>query len=146
MHNNIRNILIMGLTTFLITGLSCGQKNRLSTASQITIYFVDWDLLTYTQMSCNDLKTFQTSVQISLPKHVSEFVRLLEEANLEELPDYDSLDARICCQIEDHEGNILEEISFCPTSLMQVGDKVYTTYAPLLEFMVGFLPTDYIDT
>jgi len=143
MYEDVRNIAILCLCALLTGGLSCGQKDRLSQASIITIYFVDWDLLTYTRMSCDDLRSAQTSIVISEPRQIQEFVAAYENATFDEQADFDGLDVRICCILADGAGNVIAEVSFSPTSMMQVDDKIYNTDAPLFQLVLSHLPSDY---
>jgi len=142
-YYHVWNILILGLCTFLVVGLSCGQKDRLLHVSRITIYFADWDLLTYSRMTCDDLKSDRTPTLISEPRQIQEFVAAYENATFEEQADFDGLDVRICCILADGAGNVIAEVSFSPTSMMQVDDKIYNTDAPLFQLVLSHLPSDY---
>jgi len=144
MYEDVRRIAVLCLCALLIGGLSCSQKDRFSQASIITIYFIDWDLTTYTRMSCDDLKSGQTSVVLSVPRQIQEFVAVYESMTLDEQTDFDGLDVRICCVIEDNAGTVMAEVSFSPTSMMQVDDKVYNTDESLFQLVLSHLPSDYL--
>jgi len=146
MYHNVRSFAIPCLCAILAMGTSCGQKNRISNVSKISIYFVDWSLTTYTRLSCDDLKSARTPIVISEPYQIEEFVTAFESARLDEKSEFDGLDVRICCVLEDSAGSLIAEISFSPTSMMQVDDKVYTTDESLFQHVLSHLPQGYLET
>jgi len=136
--------MILSLCTVLAIGISCGQRDKISNVSRIAIYFTSWGIDTYADITCEDLKSKQTPLVISDPGKIREFTTVLDSAKLEERTEYDGLDVRICCMLEDSTGNVIAEVSFSETSLMQIDGKIYDTDERLLSLVLSYLPADYL--
>ena len=65
-------------------------------------------------------------------------------ARSDEMTDFDGLDVRICCMLEDSTGNVIMAVSFSRTSMMQVDGKVYNTDERLFRLVLRYLPSDYL--
>jgi len=143
-YSVLKSCMILSLCTVLSIGISCSQRDKLSNVSRIAIYYHGWNVLTYAQMTCEDLKARHNPIVISDPDKIREFVKVLESAKLEERTEYDGLDVRICCMLEDSTGNVIVEVSFSETSLMQIDGKIYNTDERLFSLVLRYLPADYL--
>jgi len=141
---NVRKPATFVLCVFLIVwNLSC-QRNKVSNVSKISIYFVEWSLTTFSRMSCDDLESSQAPIVITETCEIQAFVNALKNADLTEQRDFDGLDVRICCVLEDKSGNVVAKVSFSPTSLMQIDGNIYNTDKSLFQLVLSHLPPGYL--
>jgi len=131
----------------LLFGVGCKQsKPETERVSRIVIYYVEWSLTTFADLSCDDLVGSDSSVTLSETDQITEFLSSLSSARLHELPELDYVDARVCCLIYDTRDNVIKTISFAPTGVMQIDDRAYETDPSLFERVLSYLPEDYLKT
>jgi hypothetical protein len=151
MKRTATTFAFFGFTIFCLAGFSCSRKEQVPmlskpVVSQIAIYYVNWNIDAFKGMTCDDLVSSPSHVEIRDSAQVREFVSALKGVMLVEEVGYKSLDVRVCCILEDSAGNPLVSVSFSPTSQMQIDQKVYKTDPKLFQLVLGYLPKDYLKT
>jgi hypothetical protein len=133
---------IVAAFAFLVFIVSMGCSKY--EAPSVVIHFVEWDILTRVSLSCEDIAEMGDSVVVSDQSEVAGFVSIVDKMQLRPLPDYSSIDARICVQLLDRRHNVTRTIGISYQRLMAIEGRVYELDEQLFDLIVSYLPAGYL--
>ena len=113
------------LSVLAIVSMGCLKSDKPAEVTRIVIHFVEWHLLTYRSLSCEDVANRGDSVTISDKSKVSEFVSIVEALELTELPGYDNVDPRICVVFYDSKDISTKVIKIAHPRHMEIDGHVF---------------------
>ncbi len=134
---------LLVLTGLFVYGCS---KNTQSKVEYVDIYYVGWDILAIRALSCSDLmeKDFGSHITVTDKTQIGKLASLISQSNFLSAPAYDDIDTRICCILRTENGVAMKQVSFAHQGLMMIDKTVYTVDTTLFDFVVKFLPEDYL--
>jgi hypothetical protein len=141
-------VAIILMLTLILAGCSktpppTVKKNPVT---RISIHSIGWSVLTYQQLSCDDLKSSPDSIIITDSASIDRLCGVLIGVNLRPMPDYKEIDPRICCLYYDSSGTTLHTLSFARPPIMKLDGICYERDSTIFESVLTFLPPNYLKT
>lgn len=141
-------VAIILILTFILAGCSKTPPSKVkkNPVTRISIHSIGWSVLTYRQLSCDDLKSSPDSIIVTDSASIDRLCQVLTGVNLRPMPDYKEIDPRICCFYYDSSGATVHNLSFEPPPVMKLDGVCYERDSTLFATFLAFLPLNYSKT
>jgi len=104
-----------------------------------------WDIETYVPQTCDDIAAKGDSVEIDDHLQIKSILDYMNSADLIKVSDDGWIDARICCNFYNSNGDKLMTIIFGPPSSLAIDNATYQWDGKLFNLFLDYLPREYKD-